>query len=91
MPYIIVLLGIYMLTVAMHGNGLALIKQVEKDGEKAGIWLLGWIVLLVMAKTWRPFYYLAILALIVYVLNEHESIFSNISEIWNRIEGDSNG
>jgi hypothetical protein len=89
MPYILGLFGIYILVVALHGNAKALADKAGSNAVSAGGWLVGWLILLVMAKIWRPFYYIAILALITYILEDHSGLFTNLSAIWSKIEGSS--
>lgn len=87
MAYILLLIGIYMIVASMRGNAVLVAEEVWDNAESAGVWLIGWIVLLVAAKIWRPFYYIAILALIVYVLDSHESLFTQMTAIYHKIEG----
>lgn len=85
MPIILIILGIYLLAVGIQGNATEFVDRVFKNAEGAGPFLIGWIILLIFAKLWRPFYYLAIAAGLGYILLNHSKLSTNLQEIYNDI------
>lgn len=86
---VLVILGVYLIGVAYHGNTGAFINTAWTDTQKMGLWVVAWVVLLVVAKFSRVGVAFLILAIVAYLVKSSSPLMSNLSQIWGDLKASS--
>jgi hypothetical protein len=90
MSFAFLLLGVYLLAVAWHGNTQAFLEQGKADVSSAGRWLVAAIVVIALAKfsptKVRPvFHAFMVLAIVGFVVVNWQRMSTNTKQLYNSL------
>ena len=86
---LVIILGVYLIAVAYHGNTSPFISAVWSDTQKMALWVVAWVVLLVVAKMSRVGAAFLVLAIIAYLVKSSSPLMTNIEQIWGQLKASS--